>query len=226
MISLTSAILICVGLVTVTWIGFRDHGALRASRRGILDACKTQLDHARITLGGDDFPSLHGERDGHRIHATLVPDTMTIRRLPQLWLSLTYFEDRPGLAEYAVLVRPAGTEFYSLTSQFDRRLETPPGLPYEVLIRGSGPDAQALLDRTAPILARMFADPKAKEVAVTPRGLRLVWQANEGRRGEHLLLRQSVFDGEGVTATDFNYLLDQLHALSRAIGRIPEQIAS
>lgn len=205
----------------------RDHGALRASRRGILDACKPLLDDARITHGGDDFPSLHGtRRDGRRVHAALVPDTMTIRRLPQLWLSLTHFESRPQSPEYAVLVRPAGTEFYSLTSQYDHRLETPRGLPDEVLIRGSGPAAQALLDRTAPVLARIFHDPKVKEVAVTARGLRLVWQANEGRRGEHLLLRQSIFDGDGVSARDFEYLLDQLQSLSGAIDRVPEAIAS
>ena len=125
-----------------------------------------------------------------------------------------------------MLVRPAGTEFYSLTSQYDHRLAKPRGLPDEVLIRGSGPAAQPLLDRTASVLGRIFSDPKVKEVAVTARGLRLVWQANEGRRGEHLLLRQSVFDGDGVAARDFEYLLDQLQSLSAAVDRVPEALAS
>lgn len=227
MITTTTAVLLFVGSITVVWMAMRDHGALRASRRGILDACKPLLDDARITHGGDDFPSLHGtHRDGRRIHAALVPDTMTIRRLPQLWLSLTYFEDRQNLPEFAILVRPAGTEFYSLTSQYNSRLDAPRGLPDEMIIRGSSPAAQALLDRTAPVLARIFHDPKVKEVAVTTRGLRLVWQANEGRRGEHLLLRQSVFDGDGVIARDFEYLLDQLQSLSTAIDGVPEALAS
>ncbi|MBR2535833.1 MAG: hypothetical protein IKE66_07145 [Hyphomicrobium sp.] len=226
MITTTTAILLVVGSITVVWMAMRDHGALRASRRGILDACRPLLDDARITHGGDDFPSLHGMRDTRRVHAALIPDTMTIRRLPQLWLSLTYFEKRPQSPEFAVLVRPAGTEFYSLTSQYDHRLAKPRGLPDEVLIRGSGPAAQPLLDRTASVLGRIFSDPKVKEVAVTARGLRLVWQANEGRRGEHLLLRQSVFDGDGVAARDFEYLLDQLQSLSAAVDRVPEALAS
>lgn len=225
-ITTTTAVLLTVGMATVIWMAIRDHGALRASRRGILDACEARLDGAYVTHGGDDFPSLHGNRNGRRIHAALVPDTMTIRRLPQLWLSLTSFEDRPRSPEFAMLVRPAGTEFYSLTSQYHQRLETPRGLPDEILIRGSGLAAQALLDRTAPVLARIFRDPKVKEVAVTARGLRLVWQANEGRRGEHLLLRQSVFDGGGVDAQDFAFLLDQLQTLSSAIDGIPEAMAS
>lgn len=204
----------------------RDHSALRNSRRGILDACKSTIDGARLTHGGDDFPNLHGLWRGRRVHAAIIPDTMTIRRLPQLWLSLTYFEERPNLPEFAVLVRPAGTEFYSLTSQFELRLEKSRGFPDEVLIRGNGPAAQALLNRTGHVLARILSDPKVKEVAVTSRGLRLVWQAGEGRRGEHLLLRQSVFDGDGVSAQDFAYLLDQMQALSSAIDHVPEAVAS
>lgn len=226
MITTTTAVLLIVGLVTVVWMAMRDHTALRNSRRGILDACKLQIDGARITHGGDDFPNLHGFWRGQRVHAAIIPDTMTIRRLPQLWLSLTYFEERPNLPEFAVLVRPAGTEFYSLTSQFDHRLDTPRGFPYEVLIRGNGQAAQALLNRTSAVLTKILSDPKVKEVAVTSRGMRLVWQAGEGRRGEHLLLRQSVFDGDGVSAQDFSYLLDQIQALSRAIDRVPEAVAS
>lgn len=223
---MTTAILMIVGLVTVVWMAMRDHSALRNSRRGILDDCKLNVDGARITHGGDDFPSLHGSWRGRRVHAAIIPDTMTIRRLPQLWLSFTLFEERPDLPEFAVLVRPAGTEFYSLTSQFDHRLDTPRGFPYEVLLRGNGQAAQALLNRTSAVLARILSDPKVKEVAVTSRGLRLVWQAGEGRRGEHLLLRQSVFDGDGVRAQDFAYLLDQMQALSSAIDRVPEAVAS
>ena len=226
MITTTTAVILCVGLVTVIWMAIRDHGALRASRRGILNACQESLANSYLTHGGDDFPSLHGTLDGQRVHAKLVPDTMTIRRLPQLWLSLTYFEDRSGLPEFAVLVRPAGTEFYSLMSQYEYRLETPRGFPEETLIRGSGPAAKALLNQTAPVLAAILRDPKVKEVGITSRGLRLVWQANEGRRGEHLLLRQSIFDGDGVDADQFQLLLQQLQSLSAAVDNISEALAS
>ena len=67
-------------------------------------------------------------------------------------------------------------------------------------MRGAGRNPQALLDRMAPTLGAILADPRIKEIAVTPKGLRLVRQAGEGRRGEHLLLRQAVFDDAAVTA--------------------------
>ena len=217
MITITTAVLVISGLVTVTWIAVRDHGALRAARRSLFDACGTLLDNSQIRHGGDDFPSIDGTWRGSRIHADLIPDTMTIRRLPQLWLSLTRFEARPGIAEFAVLVRPAGTEFYSLTSQFSHRLETPPGLPAEVLIRGGRAESQQLLNRMAPLLAKIFGDPKVKEVGVTEKGLRLVWQAGEGRRGEHLLLRQSVFDDANVGKLDFSMLLEATDTISDVV---------
>jgi hypothetical protein len=219
LISLTTAVFLVVGLVTVTRIAIRDHRAARAARRSLFDDCADFLDQSQMRHCGDDFPSLDGTWRGVPIHADLVPDTMTIRRLPQLWLSLTRFEARPGLAEFAVLVRPTGTEFYSLTSQFDGRLKAPTGFPSEVNVRGSSFEAQQLLDRTGPVLAEILRDPKVKEIGVTAKGLRLVWQAGEGRRGEHLLLRQSVFDDANVRAADFTMLLMAMDEINQAVAR-------
>lgn len=206
------------GLVIVAGLSWRDHIAERAVRRTLLDDCSPLLDQSGVQHGGDDFPRLDGVHLGQRVRAELIADTMTIRRLPQLWLSLTRLEARPGLPEFAILVRPAGTEFYSLTANYDHRLDAPAGLPSEILVRGSGPAAQALLARTGDVISRILANEKIKEVAVTAKGLRLVWQASEGRRGEHLLLRQAMFDNARVPPERFTALLADLDDLSRAIG--------
>lgn len=47
-------------------------------------------------------------------------------------------------------------------------------------------------------LVDLFADPRVKEITLTPKGVRIVRQAAEGQRGEHLLLRQVVFGGVKV----------------------------
>ena len=83
----------------------------------------------------------------------------------------------------------------------------------------------------APLLAEILSDPKVKEIGVTAKGIRLVWQASEGRRGEHLLLRQSVFDDANVRASDFTTLLDAMDAISQAVASPsgvarPEKMAS
>lgn len=212
-----------LGIATVCWMAVRDHRAERAIRRSLLDACQPILDDARLGHGKDGYPYLEGGFRGRKVRADFVPDTMTIRRLPQLWLSLTLFAPKPGRPEFALLVRPSGTEFYSLTGYLDRRLDPIPGLPDEMLLRGSGPGAQALLEREGPLLVSLFHDPRIKEVGVMAKGLRLVWQSAEGRRGEHLLLRQSAFDDAAVRPHDLTRLLTLMCELDAALTDQPSK---
>ncbi|MBA2127220.1 hypothetical protein DLM45_13450 [Hyphomicrobium methylovorum] len=205
-----------VGVCVVTVKARRDHARQRALRTGLFDSCVGLLDLGSVSFGEDGYPILEGRRLGKFIRAIFILDTMTIRRLPQLWLSVTRIEPRKGRPAFAALVRPAGTEFYSLSSTFPHRLDNPPNFPDEVLVRGSGEAAQTLLLRMEDAIRKILLDPKIKEIAVTEKGLRVIWQAAEGRRGEHLILRQSIFDNNTVSAEDFNQMLAHLDALSEA----------
>ena len=51
-----------------------------------------------------------------------------------------------------------------------------------------------------------------------PRGLRIIRQAGEGKRGDHLLLRQSVFENAAVPRQDLATVLDQLQAIRAITG--------
>jgi hypothetical protein len=208
----TSLLLAIAAIATVGWVARRDHLALQAARRCLLDDCAGLLDQARLAHGPDSFPKLTGICGGRDVRADLIPDTMTIRRLPQLWLSTSLLERNAGLPGLDVLVRPTGNEFYALNSRFTRRFEAPPGLPAEVLIRGDA-GAARLLAELGPALADILADARVKEIAVTERGVRIVRQAGEGKRGEHLLLRQAHFDDANVQPADFANVLRQLQSL-------------
>ena len=52
-----------------------------------------------------------------------------------------------------------------------------------------------------------------KEIAVTREGMRIIRQADQGRRGEHLLLRQAVFDKAGVSAETLESVLAEIETL-------------
>ena len=209
-----TAFVLAVG--TVTW---REHHALRASRRTLLSECSTFFDTCAITPGTAEFPSLLGSYQGREIHADLIPDTMTIRRLPQLWLSITLSEKLPIKSGFAILVRPSGNDYFSLTEAFTYTLAPSKLLPWEVLVRGETPGSQSIADQMADLIGAILADPRVKEVALTPRGARIVWQAAEGRRGEHLLLRQAVFDNAAVAKGDFERLVTQLLRLCDSVVR-------
>lgn len=194
----------------------RDHLRAVAARRGMLDQCRGTLDDEKWTCGGDGVPSLEGRWNGHAVKVALIPDTMVVRRLPQLWLSVTVLSSGTDSASIGVVARHTGNEFYSSVHEMQRRLDPPAGLPLDVLVRGDGAGAVQLCDRLASDLTRLFADPLIKDVTVTSRGARIVRQIAEGRRGEHLLLRQAVFDGATV---DRQTLLATLEALRLLLQR-------
>jgi len=200
------------GAVTVSYIAVRDHRAATAARRGLLDECAASLDRSELKHGTDGFPQLSGSHRGCGVKVDLVLDTLTIRRLPQIWLSTTLLDRNPGLPGLSILVRHCGTEFYSISSHFEYRFDTPAGLPAEVLIRGDE-EAEPLLAELAPVLSAVLQDPRVKEIAITERGMRIVRQGAEGKRGEHLLLRQSVFEKAQIAHDEFSTVLDQLHSM-------------
>ncbi|HML42165.1 MULTISPECIES: hypothetical protein [Hyphomicrobium] len=218
MSSLSTALISFIAIVgPLTWLALRDHKALRASRAGLLDDCARLFNGYALTHSGDSFPKLSGRCDRRNVDIRLISDTMTIRRLPQLWLQVTVLEKVQGSTGLAVLVRPSGYEFYSLTPQFPYILETPPEFPPEVIIRGENARAEKLLEKLAKPMAAILADPRVKEIAVTREGLRIIRQAGEGRRGEYLLLRQAVFDEAAVSADQFQSVLAEIDTLRTAI---------
>jgi hypothetical protein len=216
--SVLSSALIAVGIVgVVVALAVREHRLVRAARHTLLVGCAETLDGTQIRRGPDGFPSLIGEHRGRAVQVELIPDTMVIRRLPQLWLSVTLLDTLTDIPSLALLVRPAGYEFYSLTGRLTYALDPPADLPQEILIRGSDVRAEQLLRHLRGPLSASMSDPRVKEIAITSKGLRIIAQAGEGRRGEHLLLRQAVFDHAEVPAGDLVKLLGDIDLLRGAI---------
>ena len=61
---------------------------------------------------------------------------------------------------------------------------------------------------------------------MTSKGLRIISQVAEGRRGEHLLLRQAAFDDAGVSASELAKRLKELEALRSVIVARQERLAA
>lgn len=215
-----------IGVASTAVVAFREHRKILAGRRMLLDRCAALLAQSTLTHGDDGFPMLEGYRNGRFVRVELIPDSMTFRRLPQLWLKLTCLEARPHCAEFSLLVRPSGAEFYSLTPGHPVVLEAPAGISPVIIAKGDRQSSQQTLDRAVPVLRRLFSDPHAKEVAVTKKGLRLVWQVAEGHRGQHLLLRQCCFENAALESADLDALLSRLDALGAALDQPQEARAA
>ncbi|MCU0954154.1 MAG: hypothetical protein MUC37_05970 [Hyphomicrobium sp.] len=201
-----------VALIAI--LAVRDHRRTIATRRQLLDACRGVIDDERWTSGDDGFPALEGRAYGRAVVAKLIPDTMVVRRLPQLWLSVTMKHRIPDAPSISILARFTGNEFYASTLDLPHRIDPPIGFPLDVLIRGDGARASRLCHDLAPMLAKVLADERVKEIILAPNGVRIVRQAAEGRRGEHLLLRQAVFDDCKIDRPDFVHALSELADLA------------
>ena len=205
------------GVATIALMARRDGRVRRSQRKCLFDACRSVFETSRTGIGADGFPYLDGTLAGRLVRLRALPDTLTFKRLPQLWLSLTLRSALPIDGDIAVLARPTGAEFFAITQRLRLRLALPTLLSGELLARGSGTGAQEILDRLADPLDRLFADPRIKEVAVTRNGLRAVYQVDQGNRGDYLLLRQSVFARGRVDPGVVLAILDRLSAIETSL---------
>ena len=215
--SLFGILTLCGAVGLLAGWGVRDHRAQVERRRRLLDECSTLFDTHALTHGGDGFPRIRGVRDGRNLHVQLFNDGMTIRRLPQLWMQITELEALPvGGDGFAVLVRPSGYEFFSLTGGFHHIIEVPGSFPSECIVRGESAGSERVFARAIAPLSAALADPRIKEVAVTRNGLRIIRQVDEGRAGDYLLLRQAAFGRSDVPGVVLLDMLERLRALRTA----------
>ncbi|WP_137391640.1 hypothetical protein [Rhodoligotrophos defluvii] len=209
---LTFAIAGATGLAAMA---VREQRRAMAARARLLDDAAQVIAFPRIHTGPDGFPFATGcLGDGRAVKIALISDTLVTRRLPQLWLSVTVAaaagETYPT---FGVLARATGHEFFTCVHDLPMRFEPPPPLDAALLVRGAA-SAQDDLSRVAPALAGIFADPKVKEVAASPVGIRVIRQAAQGERAAHIGLRQARYGLDRVSPDLVHQSLAAIDTLS------------
>jgi hypothetical protein len=136
-----------------------------------------------------------------------------VRRLPSLWLVLTIKSATALGATIDCLARARNTEFYSPADELPHRLPPLPGCPPDLQVKSDRADLELAV--LTPGIAGFFSESCAKELLVTPRGLRLVYLLDQARRSDYLVLRSASFETGGPAAPLVERLLEQaleLHA--------------
>jgi hypothetical protein len=162
------------------------------------------------------YPQLVGHYRDLPVRLHPVIDTLAIRKLPSLWLLATIPEPLPLKATFDLMMRPAGPTTFSNFDHLPVTLDSLPDLPPYAVVRTD--DAHHLLPYhvVAPHLD-VFADPRIKELLITPKGLRFVRQIAEADRARYGIFREAEF---GVVELDPHLttdLLDRLIALRQSI---------
>jgi len=212
------AFLAIIGIAAVAMLARHESRLASAARHSILDPALNAFDAGNLSIEPSDFPKIEGTLRGRAYRVALVPDTLTFRRLPQLWLEVTLKRDLPLLrGSVAILVRPSGADYYSLTDRLRDQLQPPADFPEACLIKGQGAASRQTLDLIASDVATLLRDPKVKEVVVSPRGVRIVRQLAQGSRGNHLILRQSVFENAGLEAHELKAVINEISRIESAV---------
>lgn len=211
--ALAILLLIAVPLALLVWMNRRDQGRRRRSRSALYEPAYDLFQSYRVEQRGADFPTLTGRYRDRNFHLDAVIDTLTFRRLPVLWLRVSLLEALPGMATTDILVRAQNNEFYAPGNDLPFQLPVPAHWPDGTHAKTDDParaPARELLDRHMDF----FALPQAKEMLVTPKGVRLVRLIDQGERAEYLVLRIVDFRGSQVSADVLRDMMDRCIALS------------
>ena len=195
----------------VLWLALRRATTLRSTARaGYFAAVEALFDSPRVRIEPSGFPRLAGTWQGASFDLQAVPDTLTYRKLPSLWVMVTLTAPQPVTGEMHIMSRPGQNDTFSRFDQMPVSVALPAGFPEYCALRC---DSVATLPPEAVVAAQaaLFANPLVKELVISPKGLRLVMLAEEADRGRYLLFR----DGEmGRVPLAAARLMPQLVALT------------
>lgn len=162
------------------------------------------------------YPQLVGRYRDLPVRLHPVIDTLAIRKLPSLWLLATIPEPLPLSATFDLMMRSAGPTTFSNFDHLPATLDSIPDLPLHAVVRTDDPDHVLPHHVVAPHLG-IFQDPRAKELLITPKGVRLVWQLAEADRARYGVFRQAEFGEIELDPLLVRDMLDRLIALRQSI---------
>lgn len=204
---------LCAVFVPALWLIYRRARARHMAVRAVyFDDCRSLFEDCRVALQGTDFPVLEGRHKGYQFRLEPIVDHMAVRKLPSLWLKVSLLRDLPVPGAVDFLARPQNTEFYSPSASLPHSLRIPAGWPQHAMLRTDMEDPSLPIDLLAPHM-HVFDDPKTKELLITPRGVRIVYQASQGQRAYYLVLRQPEFGDPRLPPELAIQLLDQAIAV-------------
>lgn len=201
-------------LALALWLGRAQWQATaqrRAARASYFDRLAPLFDRVEVQVQPSGFARMTGVRDGVAFDLQAVPDSLTFRKLPALWVMVSLPQTMPVAATLDVMARPTGTETFSHFANLKQGIERPYFLPDGTALRTD--NAGAVDPGILTAQAGVFDDPRVKELLISPKGLRLVILAEEADRGRYLLFRDAEMGREPLDPSRVLGLLETLLAL-------------
>ena len=178
---------LALGLV---WQSAGSSAARARQRAGYLADCLPLFSNPIHAVTKTGFARVSGTYRSQMFDIQVVPDSLSVRKLPCLWLLVTLPERLAQHGTFDVMLRATGLETFSRFSTLPDQIAAPAGFPDDCTIRT---DAASAMPDPA-IIGRFLTGLDAarlKELVVAPTGVRLVWLVEEADRGRYLLFRDA-----------------------------------
>jgi|AntRauTorcE11898_2_1112593.scaffolds.fasta_scaffold11938_2 hypothetical protein len=191
---------------------------MRLRRRAMFDEVLANLKDPDLRQEGIGFPVLDGRYRDHFVRIEPIEEHVGFRKVPSMWLRISVMNELPYRGVFDYLIRPENIEFYSPIGRLPHHLEVPAEWPQQAWLRTDDPETMPPLERVAPHM-RFFDDPRAKELMITRRGVRLVYQVHQAERPYYLVLRSVTFEDLNVPWEEAHALLDRAIAIAEDLGQ-------
>ena len=187
-----------------------------AARAGYLDLCLPLFAAPVTGVADTGFARVSGLYRGQMFDVQVVPDSLSVRKLPCLWLLVTVVAPLAVAGRFDVMLRATGTETFSKFGDLPGQIAVPGGFPDGCSIRTDTAAAMPAADIVGRYMAGLD-DARLKEVVLAPTGARLVWLAEEADRGRYLLFRDAEMGAVALQPAVLQTLMDGLAGLWTAV---------
>ena len=209
LLKLVLAFVAGTAFLSVAYSNWREARMRKQRRAGFLDLVQQLFDGGLKAIKPDGFPRISGSYRNHTFDIQVVTDSLNLRKLPAMWLLVTLPEAMPVGGTFDMMMRPRGIEPFSKFAGLPIQLEQEQHFPHDCAIRTDAPLALPPSNLIARHLG-LFNDPRAKELVISPQGLRVVWLAEEAHRGRYLIFRDGEMARQPLDPKEVRPLFDYL----------------
>ena len=146
---------------------------------------------------------------------------MERRKIPSLWMQVTLFVKLPINGTVDILARVQNIEFFSPSDELEFALPVPAGWPQPIQFRSNAENHGLDVTRIEAIVRKMFTDGRIKELILTGRGVRVVYQLSQAEKSRYLVFRMAEFEDITVNPDFLRALMNGMLDLRDNIRRQP-----
>ncbi|TIR70243.1 MAG: hypothetical protein E5X24_09910, partial [Mesorhizobium sp.] len=165
-----------------------------------------------------------GSHKGERAQVRTIVDTLATRKLPARWLSVSITEPVAVPGVFDMMMRPGSPTSFSNFDHLEHTLPKAAAFPDEAVLRT---DRKGIVFPQEVIAAHagIFGESRAKELLITPKGVRIVWLLAQADRARYGVFRQAAFGDARLDPALIEKLLEAASSIRDAINQCERQAA-